>query len=1050
MTENAHTPRTVVSGNGTRGPFTLSQSGSPITFAAKSELVLKRYDDADDLVGTLVLSTDYAVSADAVETGDAAATFTLDATEDVLASGESIVVERVTAKSSAFALQSTGGIFEAALDKITRILQELWSGLNRRIEAHPLSSLSSLTLPIPSAGAFIGWNVDADELINLEGVADVAVSSAMTSVVQSSTIDDAMELLDQGDFTATGGSTAASLADRFGSTLSLKHDFGGAGDGVADDTAKIILAAATGKEIDGHGLTYLVTSGITPANYTKWKNCKFKFKLGSGGFSTVSIGSGTRYDTSHAGFNYLSKEGGGFEDCEFFGDGGGEYMCIPLVVRGGMSTTPFIMKGTNRFYNFPAPVTGTFVIASIGAAGLFADTLVFKDVTTAQAANGAYWTGATSVQNTGLSIDDDLVSSAWSQLIRIKRVHGDTIGPTGAAYAAHGPQGDCVTVAGTFDDDTHNRDIFIDVITAREVPEVVDAQGRGSRFGSIVGRNIEASVFKAAHGWRDGFVNRVHGENVGFCIAQIAGSSASANDTDGHIGAVTGYGVGEYVKNSGTLVSATSTTAVLAVGASSVNDYYQNNQGTAVIRLLTGTGAPAEAVITDYVGSTRTVSVASWPSGTPDATTTYEILPYDTRVGVQFLSNGGTREPKNFRIDSIAIQDGGAMQYIVRNNLTGVLNRNSARITQMLGYQLAPVGGASDAMVINGNVEVDLPNSTPPLRKNLLLNGSFQFNQRAPATSADDTYAHDGWYALSQSNPITVQTVSNPENGLAQAARLVQSNATPQRCGYAQIIESKDCIHLRGRPVTLSGRVRLSATADVRFAILEWTGTADAVTSDFINDWTSSTYTANNFFTNTSTTVAGVDETTCTANTWRDLVDDADGVPLTALISSSMTNLVVIIWTEGTVAQNVALDLGSIQLEEGVFASKFERRAFEQELALCQRRYEKSFEVATAPAQNVGAGTGEFTFPATVAAANTNRSPRIMFKVPKRATAPTVTTYSPSAATAEVYDQTASGVCTATATANKTQNGFHVTTTANASTAVGGVLAVHWTAESDL
>lgn len=49
----------------------------------------------------------------------------------------------------------------------------------------------------------------------------VAVSSAMTSVVQAEDFDEAMELLDQGDFTATGADVARNLADRFADTVNV-------------------------------------------------------------------------------------------------------------------------------------------------------------------------------------------------------------------------------------------------------------------------------------------------------------------------------------------------------------------------------------------------------------------------------------------------------------------------------------------------------------------------------------------------------------------------------------------------------------------------------------------------------------------------------------------------------------------------------------------------------------------------------------------------------------------------------------------------------------
>jgi hypothetical protein len=63
--------------------------------------------------------------------------------------------------------------------------------------------------------------------------------------------------------------------------------------------------------------------------------------------------------------------------------------------------------------------------------------------------------------------------------------------------------------------------------------------------------------------------------------------------------------------------------------------------------------------------------------------------------------------------------------------------------------------------------------------------------------------------------------------------------------------------------------------------------------------------------------------------------------------------------------------------------------------------------------------------------------------------APTVTTYNPAAANAQVRDFTAAADCSAAATTAH-PNGILVSCTGNAGTAVGGALGVHLTAESEL
>lgn len=272
------------------------------------------------------------------------------------------------------------------------------------------------------------------------------------------------------------------------------------------------------------------------------------------------------------------------------------------------------------------------------------------------------------------------------------------------------------------------------------------------------------------------------------------------------------------------------------------------------------------------------------------------------------------------------------------------------------GRIIATGAGASAQKAAPANGYVSVANSAasdgwtdvPFMPKNPLINGCFRINQRAPATNADDTYAHDRWYTLNQTNPIAVSTLTDVENGLPFMARLTQSNAVAQRMGYAQIIEGKDCKHMRGKQVTFRfGRTRLSTSANVRVAVLEWTGTEDAVTSDVVNDWTSAVYTAANFFLAASLTVSGVVQQALTAATL------ADGSPVTVTLGSAFTNLIVFTWTEATVAQNVTLDVGRPQIELGGVATEFERRPIQQEIALCQRYL---------PAYNAGSTTDQISF----------------------------------------------------------------------------------------
>lgn len=356
----------------------------------------------------------------------------------------------------------------------------------------------------------------------------------------------------------------------------------------------------------------------------------------------------------------------------------------------------------------------------------------------------------------------------------------------------------------------------------------------------------------------------------------------------------------------------------------------------------------------------------------------------------------------------------------------------------MAGFKHTGVTAASGTNA-GEYVARDLYNSLR-FRPNYLLNASGEINQRGTTSTTDDTYGGpDRWYTLVQTGAISVSQGTNGEDGTPFYERLTQSQASAQRMGRAEIIESANCRELRGEAVVLSARVRLSTTANLRYAILEWTGTADAVTSDVVNDWTSSTYTVGNFFVSTTTTVVGVGVVSLTANTWADISI------LTGTISSSMNNLVIFFWTEGTAAQNVTLDLAQRKLAQGAVATPYYAPNITTEELACMRYYEKTFSRATAPAQN--AGQEGCLFSPAVGTDNADLSFMWRFKVEKRSTS-TYTTFNPSASNASARNVTAGSDLAVTAYYNAATGA--VVYIASAAPTSGSQYVLHMTASSEL
>ena len=213
--------------------------------------------------------------------------------------------------------------------------------------------------------------------------------------------------------------------------------------------------------------------------------------------------------------------------------------------------------------------------------------------------------------------------------------------------------------------------------------------------------------------------------------------------------------------------------------------------------------------------------------------------------------------------------------------------------------------------------------------RNKLINGDFSQNARALTSVADDSYCLDRWYVLTETGNVTVGKLGDPESGAPWGIRLTQPDATAKRIGFAQIIESRDIRQYASTAMNLSARLRLSTAANIRYAVIEHTGTGNVVTSDVVNDWASATFTPSNFF------IAGVNIiSTGTiapgAATWGSVSDwDALG--------ADVRNVIVFIWTESQVAQDVTLDCSRIQYEPGEVATPHEWRI--NELQLCQRYY---------------------------------------------------------------------------------------------------------------
>jgi hypothetical protein len=154
--------------------------------------------------------------------------------------------------------------------------------------------------------------------------------------------------------------------------------------------------------------------------------------------------------------------------------------------------------------------------------------------------------------------------------------------------------------------------------------------------------------------------------------------------------------------------------------------------------------------------------------------------------------------------------------------------------------------------------------------------------------------------------------------------------------------------------------------------------------------------------------------------------------------------------TDSLGQQSGTFDIAQVQIEAGPVATTFERRPIGTELALCQRYYEKSFNLANAPAQAIGTSNGAFCAVQVVGQSAAQRCGSVTCKTPKRST-PTITLFNPIASNAQFYNGNSGGSTTSTAAGSVGENGFHLDTVTQAgSGAAGNGLFIHWTASAEL
>jgi hypothetical protein len=335
--------------------------------------------------------------------------------------------------------------------------------------------------------------------------------------------------------------------------------------------------------------------------------------------------------------------------------------------------------------------------------------------------------------------------------------------------------------------------------------------------------------------------------------------------------------------------------------------------------------------------------------------------------------------------------------------------------------------------------------------RNRLINGNMRIDQRSAGgtftiNNSGFTYTLDRWscYGAAADGVFTVNRLG-VSNGMPNYMRIITTTADAS-IGAAQIyvlqqaVEGYNVADFRfglatAQTVSLSFWVRSSLTGTFSGAIKNSATTRAYPFTFVINSAATWEY---------KTIVIPGD----TTGTW--LIDNGVGLRIYFDLGCGSSNRSTVgTWQAGDFmgvtgsvnligTLNASLDLGNVQLEIGQ-PTEFEFRPIQTELAMCQRYFEKTFDLETAIGTATDLG-GVYT--RMVA----NHVQPIQFRAFKRSQ-PTVTTYNPSTGGSGTWrDISASTNLTATAASIGSGGCYIAITSAVSGNGING----HWIASSEL
>lgn len=452
---------------------------------------------------------------------------------------------------------------------------------------------------------------------------------------------------------------------------------------------------------------------------------------------------------------------------------------------------------------------------------------------------------------------------------------------------------------------------------------------------------------------------------------------------------------------------------------------------------------------------------ANLPSGSGKRLYVRMILGFASTPQVNLVQSENLNYDPNFSENVFAAL---AEKLVKAANLSDVENEEEARANlgleigvnvQAFAANLAALAGLVGANnklpYFSGSGQMGLADLFS--NKNAIINGDFNIWQRATSfiSIADAAYSVDRFQYAKSGSMVHDITRSTDVPSFAQAGRIfnysakidcqtIDSSITSAKyCAFNQVIEGYNWIAVAQKPTTLSFWVKSTKTGTFcvalrnagadRSCVMEFTVNASATWEKKVINFPASPSAGNWNYTNgigatLSFVLAAGSAIQITPNSWQSS---------NAIATSNQVNA----------CDSTSNDfyLCGIQLEAGSIATPFEERSIHHETILCQRYFEKSYDLGTAPGSITSAGCHCYTNQNTQGNRTTS-----YFKVTKRA-APTVTSYSVSTGTSGKMRVASNSTDTNCTIGDVGECSF---TNAPATTTTLSELYYQWTANSEL